>query len=298
MGKKNQILVGCLCALGCEIFYGLSYVFTKVATQSASPFALLGWRFAIGAVVMAACVLFGLVKVNLKGKPLKPLLVLTLLTPILYFSAETLGISRLTASETGAFLACIPVVSLVMSSLILRKKPTQNQVVGILITLVGVLATVFAAGVSASLDILGYLLLLAGVVAYALYSVYVEKAEDYTEGEITFFMMMGGGLTFVLLAVLEALTTGSLHTLITLPFQNTGFLGAVVYQGVCCSVMAFFLANAAIARIGVNRTSSFIGVSTVVSIFVGVLFLYEPFSLVQIIGAAVILAGVYLANRN
>ena len=298
MAKKNQVIVGCLCALGCEVFFGLSYVFTKVATQSASPFALLGWRFGIAAVVMAACVLLGLVKVDLKGKALKPLLLVALLNPVIYFVAETIGISRITASESGTFLACIPVMSLIMSTLILKKKPSRNQVRGILVTLVGVLVTVFAVGASASLNLLGYLMLLAAVVTYALYSVYVEKAEVYTEAEITFFMMMGGGLTFVLVAVAEALTTGSLHTLVTLPFHNTGFLAAVVYQGVCCSVLAFFLANAAIARIGVNRTASFIGIATVVSIFAGVFFLREAFSLVQIMGAAIILVGVYLANRN
>ena len=298
MAKKNQVLVGCLCALGCEVFFGLSYVFTKVATQSASPFALLGWRFGIAAVVMLACVLLGLVKVDLRGKSLKPLLLVALLNPVIYFIAETIGISRITASESGTFLACIPVMSLIMSTLILKKKPSRNQGTGILITLAGVLVTVFAVGASASLNLLGYLMLLAAVVTYALYSVYVEKAEAYTEAEITFFMMMGGGLTFGLLAVAEALTTGSLHTLVTLPFHNTDFLVAVVYQGVCCSVLAFFLANAAIARIGVNRTASFIGIATVVSIFAGVFFLREAFSLVQILGAAIILAGVYLANRN
>ena len=298
MAKKNPVVVGCLCALCCETLFGLSYVFTKFATQSASPFALLGWRFGIAAVVMVGCVLFGLMKVDLKGKPLKPLLVVTLLNPVIYFVAETVGISRITASESGTFLACIPVMSLLMSTLILKKKPSRNQVIGIFITLAGVLVTVFAAGAAASLNLVGYLMLLLAVVCYALYSVYVEKASDYTEAEITFFMMIGGGITFVILAVAEALTTGSLRTLVTLPLHNTGFLVAVVYQGVCCSVLAFFLSNAAIARIGVNRTSSFIGIATVVSILVGVLFLHEAFSLVQILGAAIILAGVYFANRN
>ena len=60
---------------------------------------------------------------------------------------------------------------------------------------------------------------------------------------------------------------------------------------------AFFLSNAAIAKIGVNKTSSFIGVSTIVSILVGALVLGEPLSLGQMAGAAVIVAGVYTANK-
>ena len=62
--------------------------------------------------------------------------------------------------------------------------------------------------------------------------------------------------------------------------------------------MAFFLYNVAIAKIGVNRTSSFVGVSTVVSIIAGVLLLGENFSAYQIIGVIIIITGVYIANAG
>ena len=32
--QKHSLLTGCLCALGCESLYGLSYVFTKLATSA------------------------------------------------------------------------------------------------------------------------------------------------------------------------------------------------------------------------------------------------------------------------
>ena len=78
---------------------------------------------------------------------------------------------------------------------------------------------------------------------------------------------------------------------------NVCILAAVIAAMVGCSVAAFFLSNAAIAKIGVNKTSSFIGVSTIVSILAGALALGEPLHIGQIVGAAVIVAGVYTANR-
>ena len=86
--------------------------------------------------------------------------------------------------------------------------------------------------------------------------------------------------------------------LISLPFRDGAFGMAVLYQGVGCSVLAFLLSNAAIARIGVNRTASFIGVSTVVSVAAGAFFLEERFTAGQLAGAAMILAGVYIANAG
>ena len=92
MGKKqqlNSVLIGCLCAVGCEILLGLSYVFTKQATTSASVLALFGWRFVIAFVVMNILALAGLVKIDLRGKRLKKILLVALFNPIIYFIGET-----------------------------------------------------------------------------------------------------------------------------------------------------------------------------------------------------------------
>lgn len=296
--KSNNLIIGCLCALGCEIFFGLSYVFTKQATDNASVLSLLGWRFLVAFIVMSTFTLSGFIRINLKGKKIKPMLLVALFSPVIYFIGETIGISHTTASESGVFLACIPVASLVASTLILHKKPRVRQVIGILITLLGVLVTVFAVGVTSSLSVVGYLFLLIAVGSYALYSVFVEKASDYTGVEITYVMIAAGAIVFSILAIAEGCFTGNINILLSLPVRDSNFLIAILYQGIGCSVIALFLSNMAIAKIGVNRTSSFIGVSTVVSIIAGALLLQEQFSSYQIIGAIIIIVGVYISNTN
>ena len=196
------------------------------------------------------------------------------------------------------FLACIPVVSLAASTLVLKKKPSKIQIAGILITLIGVIITVLVVSASSSLSIIGYTSLLIAVVSYAAYSVSVEKASCFTEAEITYSMLVFGAVLFVFLALADALMNGNIAELAMLPFTDMSFLSAVLYQGLGCSILAFFLSNAAISRIGVNRTSSFIGVSTVVSILAGAIFLHEDFSGYQMAGAAIIIAGVYIANSG
>lgn len=295
---QNDVLKGCLGALGSETLYGLSYVFTKTATNTASPFALLGWRFLVAVAVMSLCGVLGLVKIDLRGKPAGPLLLVALFNPCLYFLGETLGISRTTASESGVILACIPVASLLASTAVLKKRPSRRQVAGILVTLAGVVVTVCAVGATSSLSIAGYALLLAAVVSYALYSVFVERATAYTAAELTYVMLVAGAVVFVALALFEALIAGDIGGLMVLPFRGGAFMAAVLFQGIGSSIAAFFLANMAIARIGVNRASSFIGVATVVSILAGALLLKETFTVHQAAGACVIVAGVYVANTG
>ena len=258
--------------------------------------SLLGWRFVVAFAVMSLCIFTGLVKVGPRGGKIRPLLLTALCCPVLYFTGETLGIHHTTASESGVFLACIPVASLMASTLILRKKPSKMQVAGILLTLCGVLITVWAVGTASSFSGTGYFFLSMAVVSYALYSVSVEKASGYSGIEITYAMLIAGAAVFGTLAVIEASCSGNIMGLLRLPFTAPDFLGAVLYQGIGCSIIAFFLSNEAIARIGVTRSSSFIGIATVVSILSGSLLLHEPFSVRQMAGAAIIITGVFLAN--
>ena len=56
--KKKDLIVGSLCALGCETLFGLSYIFTKQVTNLVSSFALMGWRFFIAFIVMSIFIVF------------------------------------------------------------------------------------------------------------------------------------------------------------------------------------------------------------------------------------------------
>jgi len=296
--RKKAVLTGCLCACGCEILHGMSYAFTKQSTNSAGVFFVLGWRFLLAAAVMTLCIAAGLVKVRFRGKPLKPLLSVVFLCPVTYFLGETLGISRTTSTECGVFVASIPVVSLVASTLILKKRPTRLQVAGILIALAGMLSCVAAAGMTSSFSPSGYFFLSIAVISYSLYFVYVDKASMYTGVELTYAMQLAGAGLFTALALLEAVREGSVSDLVLQPFHDRAFLISVLYLGIGCSIFAFWLSNLAIEQLGVNRAASFIGVATLVSVLTGTLMLHESFTPLQIVGAALIVLGVYMANTG
>lgn len=296
--RLNKNLIGVLAAISCEILFGFSYLFTKNASKVARPFALLGWRFILAFFLFSLLIGLGFLKINLRGKSLRPLLFIGLFSPCLYFIGETIGIGYTTSSESGVFLALIPLGALIGSSLILKKKPSKKQIIGIATSFFGVLITIFALGASSSLSLVGYGFLLLAVISYALYSVYVEKADQYSGLEISYLMVLLGAGAFGLIALAEAFYYGELVDLFLLPFRENTFLIAILYQSLACSIFAFFLSNLAIANIGVNRASSFIGIATVVSILAGAFILKESFSIYQTLGAIIIIAGVYVANNN
>ncbi len=265
---KNKIILGCLAAATCEILFGLSFIFTKSITAQVSDLALISWRFVTAFLFINLYFLFSRRRLKINGRNLKPLTRIAILNPIIYFICETIGIRMTTASESGAFLACIPVVALIMSSLILKEWPSRWQVVGVITTLIGIIIAVFAAGGSTHFSLVGYLILGLAVVSYALYCVDVERASQFSSLEITYFMLASGCTITIL------------------------------YQGLGCSVLGYLLSNFAIANIGVNRTASFIGISTIISILAAVVVLGEPFSQLQIFAGILVVLGVYVANKT
>ena len=292
----NTMIKGSLCAIFCEILFGLSYLFTKHATTSVGALTLLSWRFITAFLVLSLCAATGVIKINLKGKKLCPLFLIAILQPVIYFTGETVGIRLTTASESGALLAVIPVVTLMASMVVLRQKPTKLQTAGICVTMAGVMVCVLSKGMEASFNLIGYIMLFVAVVSYSLYSVFSQKAASFSSAEKTYVMAALGAAVFTTAALIQSVCSHSVFEFLTAPFTDISFLTAVLYQGIGCSVAAFLLYNLAIAYIGSNHSASFVGISTVVSVLAGVFFLRESFSPFQAAGVLLIIGGVYLAN--
>lgn len=295
---RRWVLVGILAAIATELIYGVSFVFTKAAVGLISPAALLAWRFVAALVVLLVLMATRLVRVRLPRSSWPSLAALAVCQPLLYYAAETLGVQRTTASEASIVLAMTPVAILLASWLILRKPPSHRQVAGILITLVGVLLTVVAGGVQAGADVVGYLLLVGAVASYALYAVFAERDQVTSGLDKTFAMVLAGAVVFPIIALAEAAGRGQVAELLRVPLTHPEVLVGIGYLAIAASVGAFFLQAVAIGRIGSARYSTFIGLSTIAALSVAAIALGERLLPLQLLGGAIILVGVYVANRS
>ena len=97
-----------MAALG-HIIWGFSVLFSTVALEVAQPDVLLSIRFLLSALLMTLMILFGKAKLSLRGKNLKPLLLLAVTEPM-YFYFESFGFLFSFASFAGVVLALVPVV--------------------------------------------------------------------------------------------------------------------------------------------------------------------------------------------
>lgn len=289
--------VGVLAAIGTELLYGFSFVFTKGVTGTIDPFALLGWRFTVALVILLVLAGLRLIKLQITRATLRPLLVLAICQPVIYYIAETYGVMRTTASESGLLISAIPVTTMLTAVALLGSRPARRQVVGICVTLVGVLATVVAGGLNAEFDPLGYLLLFVAIGSYSVYAAFAERYAEISDIDKTFVMVASGALLFSGMALAKHGSEGTLGYLIRLPLERPDFAVAIGFLALGSTVGAFFLQNVAIGTLGSTRYSTFIGLSTLAALTSAAIVLGERLTLAQLAGGVAILAGVYIANR-
>lgn len=288
MSKTIKAVCACLVT---SFFFGLSFIFIKMCVTEISLFSMLAWRNIIALIAMTVCILLGVLDVNLKGKDIKPLILLSFFQPILYYIFEALGVKLTTASESGIIIACIPIMTMIFSTIFLKDKPTGKQIIFMVMTVCGAIIVASIGGLKTSSNLLGYFILILAVCSDSAYSITSQKLKNFTSAEKTYAMCVSGTVVFTLCALVQNGVNGTIAEFITLPFTNSGFLICVLYLAIGCNIIAFLCSNYAISIIGATRRAAFAAVSTVITIIAGVFYLHEAFTLAQGIAAVMILVG-------
>lgn len=294
---KNKVFWAIIFSIISEAIFGLSFIFIKSNLETVSVFTLLSWRYLVAFLGMTACVLLGFVKVDFRGKDLKKLFMLSLFQPVLYFSFETMGLSMTTASEGGTILTCLPIITMIFSAVFIKDKPTGRQIIFMLITVAGALIIGTLNGVTSSHNLLGYLFLILAMCCDSAYCITSQSLKNFTSGEKTYAMTISGAVSFWLFALIEHGSKGTVSDLVTLPFEDIGFLICALYLGLGCSLTGYFMVNYSISIIGATRRASFVGIATVMAVLGGVLYLGDHFSLLQGVATVLIIGGAYGVNK-
>ena len=303
MTQKKTHTLSLLAALTSAVIFGMSFMFSKLALEVAAPTVLLAFRFTVAVAAMSLVILVNalvgklrgrpLFAFSLRGKPVYQLLLLGIVQPVAYFIFENYGILYTSSAVAGTIIAAVPVCCILMDVLVLHERVTLKQVLCALGAIGGV--ALISVGGAMMVSALGMLFLVLTMLSDTLYyGISHNAAKRFTPFEMTYVMFIVGMVVFIPVGLIYA---GGLHSpLITGPMHDGGFWVAVLYLGLLSSVLAYGLLNFANSHLSVSETSLFSNVTTVVSVLAGVVLLKEPFSVWQMLGVAVILVCVFVAN--
>lgn len=291
---KRDKLLPIISALVYSLIFGFSFMFSKIALDYMEPIELIAYRFLTAAVFMEVLRRLGLIKIDLKGKKMGLLILTSLAEPVLYFFFEVLGLSLTTTSEAGLMLALIPVFSTIFSFIILKEDLNLKQLVFIILSVGGVVfINLSKEKLKVSGEYLGIFYLFIAILMSSMYNIGSKKSsKNFKPVEITYVMMWTAGLVFNLVLTYNNIKNNSMATYFQ-PALSLRPMISILYLGILSSVVAFFMVNYTISKIPVSQSSIFSSLSTIVSIFAGVIILKESFQLEDIIGSIMILVGVW-----
>lgn len=291
MTRSKNHVKAMLAAVGVYTLWGFSFLASKFAQESATPFVLIAYRFDLAVLVLSIPVILGKVKIRLRGKNIKPLLLLGAMEPCIYFIGEQYGLRFTNSAFSGLMIAVIPIVTLIMAAAFLKDRPSRAQWLFSLLSIAGIALITVVENSGGQVQFIGVIFLIAAVISGSAYGVISRSISDeFSVYERTYFMQLMGGVFYTVLALIEQ--RGNLGALVA-PFADGGFVISLLYLALGASVLGYSLFNYAVSNAPMANVVSLCNLTTVISVVAGVVLLDEPFSLVSAIAMFAVLVGIW-----
>lgn len=279
------------------IFYGTSFVATKFALEVYNPITIITVRKVISGLLLLLFLLLrsGRKRMFPSRGDVKPLLLIALFQPFIYFICETYGISMVEASLASIMIATIPVFTPVFARFFFDEGLNRYNYAGLVLSLFGVGVIVLS---SRSADItgfrpLGLVLMLGAVFAAVGYSIVVRKTSpSLSTLSITTWQNCFGALYLLPIFFALEFKVAAAQPVTLLPALS------IIYLAVFPSSIAFLFMNYGIKTIGPTRTMVFTNLVPAVTALLSFAVLQEAFTLSKVLGMVIILSGVMLSQRG
>lgn len=285
----STTLKGHLQALVTIAIWSSTFIISKLLLGQMTPLQILFSRFLI------AIVFLSIIHPRFK-KPVsivEELLFLVIGAALAgYFVFENSALQRTYSSNVSLIVATIPFLTGIMSMVFYKTRFfNPKSIAGLIAAYLGVLVIIINGSRFEGVEPVGDLLALGAALMFAIYSILMQKTgTGYTLIQLTRKVFIYG---FLVLA-LTLLISGQ-------PIVPSGLNGqgvaSVFYLGIVASSMAFILWNHAIKAIGPIKTNQYIYLIPVMTTVVSAIVLKEQITWLTLVGAVLILFGLYLSEH-
>ncbi len=284
------------------VIYGSTVFFIGDLTESADVPDVLALRFLVSFVVMWLLKVTRILKIEVSVKDffvrnprtpyMKSILLAVLFEPVLYMVLETIGISMTTGVTAGVILSLSAISSCIVEFIVLKEKSTwlQNIFLGL-----GVFGAVYIAVNSVSSgdgedSVVGVVCLFLAIISGSLFCAFSRKSSKaFSAMEVTYVSAMLGAVAFNGVNIVRHLITGDILHYFDPYFDWHNMIGFVVLA-ILSTIVATCMNNYALSKLQLSTIAAFNGVSTVVTIAVGVIFGGERLYFFHAIGLVCIFA--------
>ncbi|WP_041277821.1 DMT family transporter [Desulfotalea psychrophila] len=267
-----------------------SFLIARLVVGNISPLSLTAARWLVSLLVL---LLFALPTVKREwsvAQTFLPQIIIagiisvTLYAPLVYFAAQT------TSAINLSLIAVITPVFIVIICAFMGKKQSTNTWIGSIVALIGSLYLVANGNLSRLLGLkfaVGDLLMLVDAIIFAFYSIILSKVpKGLSQTTILFLMTLVGLICLIPIVGWEIMQPNFIFKI------NGIVIFSILFTGIACSLMAWWLWNLAIVYAGPSHAGMIYYGMPILSSIVAFLFIGEPITPVHIISALLIIGGI------
>ena len=286
---KNPIVH--IAAITSMFFWGLTYVWSKFVFETYTPLTTISIRLLLSFLTLYLFIFITNQFEKIKKEHRSLLVASALFNPFIYFLGEYYGLSMVSASVSALIISTIPIFTPFVARKVFKEKLSKLNIIGLLVSFVGVLIIVLKRDLSLNASGIGIMLLLMAVFSAVIYSVMVKKLTDeYSPITIIANQNIIGFLLFLPLFIYFDFSdfikiTPNYLTVISL------IMLAVFGSSICYVLYAFV-----IKRIELSKANIY---TNLIPIFAGTasyFFLDESFNTVKISGMIIVILGIVLSQ--
>lgn len=276
------------------VLWGMSYIWTdKLIALGIPIFYFVFVRiFLAGIVLFLFNTAYARIK-RIQKQDLPKFLLLALFEPFIYFICETYGLKETGSPTLSAMvIATIPLFSIGAGILFFKEKINAVNIMGIFLSLVGIVMVVMAKGELGKHFIWGIILLMIAVIAEVGHaSITKSLSGNYSSQIIVMYQFLIGSVYLLPLFIWKGLDGFSIETHLTPDVWYP-----IICLAVLCSSLAFSLWVSTIKNLGVAKSSIFSALIPVAAALIAWLMGHEILDSRQWTGIIISTFGVILSQ--
>ena len=259
---KNRNYIVHIAGVIAMIIWGLSFIWSTQVYRNLNPTATIFLRLVIATIFFTAILFIFKLNEKVERKHLGLFALAAMFEPFLYFIFEGYGLKNTSPIIGSAIIAMIPLVTPVAATIFLKEKLTPMNIVGFIISFVGVMIMLLNKNLEFIASTKGVIFLFCAVLVAVGYSISLAKLTKlYKPLTITWMQNIVGMIYFLPMTIIMEQFEPS-------NFANVSdYIFPLVCLGVLCSAVAYSLWAFAFSKLGASKANVY---SNLIPVFTGI----------------------------
>ena len=225
-----------------------------------------------------------------------PLLLFLALTSVGLFNSFTyLSLVYTQVINASLFNTAIPAIIILLCFIFKIEKTNKYQILGLIISVLGILSIITKLNLEILLSLSfnkGDLIMIGGVISWGLYSSFLKK-KKFTLPLLTLVhILCTFGLIFIFPQFMFEFSQGQRINF------NIELIYILIFLALFPSIGSYYCWAGAVSIIGANRAGIFLSLIPLFSTIMAIFFYNEQFKFFHLIGAILIIIGLFLSNKE